>query len=75
MFQKFVQVSQLKKLNKILLTFTLSLIPLSLCINSVVERALSDNCWRLCDNSVWNKENNEKLKKTLTYMLQNVQVK
>jgi len=38
------------------LTFTLSVIPLSLCMNSVVDLAFSDNCCRFCDNSVW-KEN------------------
>lgn len=36
----------------LLLTVTLSLIPLSRCINSVVDRAFSDSCWRLCDSSV-----------------------
>lgn len=34
-------------------TVTLSLIPLSRWMNSVVERAFSDNCCRLCDSSVW----------------------
>lgn len=40
----------------ILHTVTLSLIPLSLWINSVVDLAFSDNCCRLCDNSVCSKQ-------------------
>lgn len=35
---------------------TLSLIPLSLCINSVVDLARSESCWRLWDSSVCNKK-------------------
>lgn len=38
-----------------ILTPILSLIPLSLWMNSVVDLAFSDSCWRFCDNSVWNK--------------------
>lgn len=40
-----------------ILTCTLSVIPLSLWMNSVVERALSDSCCRFCDSSVCNSRN------------------
>lgn len=39
------------------LTVTLSLIPFSLWINSVVDRAFSDSCCRLWESSVWKMEN------------------
>lgn len=37
------------------ITVTLSLMPFNRCMNSVVERAFSDNCCRLCDSSVYTK--------------------
>ena len=37
------------------LTCTLSVILLSLWMNSVVDLARSDSCWRFCDSSVWNR--------------------
>lgn len=45
----------------VLLTLTLSLIPLSRCINSVVDRARSDSCCRLCDSSVCKQEKKTRL--------------
>lgn len=46
-------------------TVTLSLIPLSRCMNSVVERAFSDNCCRLCDNSVCRNDGSKQIGNTL----------
>lgn len=44
-------------------TVTLSLMPLSRCMNSVVERAFSDNCCRLCESSVCRGKKREENKK------------
>lgn len=44
-----------------ILTCTLSVIPLSLWMNSVVERALSDSCCRFCDSSVCNSRNSRRV--------------
>lgn len=55
-------------------TVTLSLIPLSRWINSVVDLAFSDNCCKLCDNSVYlvstpNQKKKKKWKKVSKYRL------